>query len=167
MPHCSIFCSRPSAGIRLNHGDCNSKTILVLSIIVLRHSKHCPLWNDAPENLRLDGKSQGCRALHHAVFASVNAQHCPHLSFAPQFDVNGKIKCQTVGNIQPQDLFTADELAKFVAIELAAGIDPTTGIKIVDPTPARPLPCGLLGLGVFCWNGCGFFGWLLGLCATV
>jgi hypothetical protein len=114
----------------------------------------------------VDGKSQGCRALH-AVLASFSNQHCPHLSFVPQVDVHGKIKCQTVGTIQPEDLFTADEITKFLEIERAAGMDPTTGIKIIDPTPpARPPPCELLGLGIFCFNGCGFLGRWLGLCVT-
>ena len=119
----------------------------------------------AQEGLHVDGKSQGCRALH-AVFAAVNDVHCPHLSFTPLQDVNGKIKCQTVGNIQPQDLFTAAEITKFFDIGLAAGIDPTTGIKIVNPTPASPPPCGLFGLSLLCFNGCGFFGRLFGLCAA-
>ena len=117
------------------------------------------------EEGRVDGKSQGCRALH-AVFASVNDVHCPHISFAPQQDVHGKIKCQTKGDILPENLFTADEITKFFDIGLAAGIDPTTGVKIVDPTPASPPPCGLFGLSILCFNGCGFIGRLLGLCAT-
>ena len=117
------------------------------------------------EGMHVDGKSQGCRILH-AVFASVNDVHCPHISFAPQQDVHGKIKCQTKGDIQPEDLFTANEITKFFDIGLAAGIDPTTGIKIVDPAPASPPPCGLFGLSILCFNGCGFFGRLLGLCAS-
>ena len=117
-------------------------------------------------DLHVDGNSQGCRALH-AVFASVNDVHCPHISLAPQQDVNGKIKCQTIADIQAEDLFTADEITKFFDIGLAAGIDPTTGIKIVDSAPAGPPPCGLFGLSILCFNACGFFGRLLDLCATV
>ena len=121
-----------------------------------------PLLDDGAH---ADGKSQACRALH-AVFAAVNPEHCPHISFAPQIDVHGKIKCQTVGNIQPEDLFTPEEITKFFDIGQAVGIDPATGIKIVVELPTSTKPCGLLGLGILCFNGCGFFGRLFGLCAT-
>jgi hypothetical protein len=42
----------------------------------------------------VDGKSQGCRFLH-AVFAAEDEMHCPHISFVPAVDVDGKEKCQT------------------------------------------------------------------------
>ena len=52
----------------------------------------------------LDGKDFGCRVLH-AAFAERNDKHCPHISFEPLEDSNGKLKCQTSANIQVSDHF--------------------------------------------------------------
>ena len=116
------------------------------------------------ERSHIDGNTQGCRMLH-SVFAATNGHHCPHLSFTPMVDVNGIIKCQTKRGVEPEDLFTPDEIGLFFEIEKAIGIDPTTGIKILDPS-IPPGACGLFGLGIFCSNGCGWFGQLFGLCVT-
>jgi len=64
----------------------------------------------------VDGNSKGCRVLH-AVFASENSDHCPHLSFEPMTDVNGKIKCQVSANNSPDELFNDVD---FAALELTA-----------------------------------------------
>jgi hypothetical protein len=60
----------------------------------------------------VDGNSQGCRFLH-AAFAASNEKHCAHLSFLPQEDPKGRIKCQTSHNISVTDLFDADDMALF------------------------------------------------------
>ena len=117
------------------------------------------------DGVHADGKTQSCRALH-AVLATENDVHCPHISLEPRVDVHGKIKCQTVGDLQPEDLFGPEEITKFFDVGLAAGIDPATGIKIVEPPSTTNQPCGLFGLGIFCFNGCGFLGRLFGLCAS-
>ena len=57
----------------------------------------------------LDDKSKGCRILHSA-FAAQNENHCPHLSFIPQEDYKGQIKCQKSEEVKPSDLFSAFEL---------------------------------------------------------
>mmetsp|Transcript_42413 Transcript_42413/g.70527 ORF Transcript_42413/g.70527 Transcript_42413/m.70527 type:complete len:339 (+) Transcript_42413:63-1079(+) len=41
----------------------------------------------------VDGKSRGCRVLHSA-FASTNDFHCPHISYEPEEDDGGQVKCQ-------------------------------------------------------------------------
>ena len=56
-----------------------------------------------------DGDSQACRQIH-SMFVEENQNHCPHVSFVPMEDVNGKIKCQESGNVLPEDLFTEEEL---------------------------------------------------------
>ena len=66
----------------------------------------------ASDNFYVDGNDAGCRKLH-AVFAGFNDEHCPHLSFIPIEDVNGKIKCQTSQNLQVADYFTEAEIAKY------------------------------------------------------
>jgi hypothetical protein len=60
----------------------------------------------------IDGYSQGCRALH-ATFASNNAAHCAHISFAPEEDPKGNIKCQDSAEILISDLFDPQDLVSF------------------------------------------------------
>ncbi|KAL7548241.1 hypothetical protein ACHAWF_011532, partial [Thalassiosira exigua] len=59
-----------------------------------------------------DGYSRSCRMLH-AAFVVLNSAHCPHISFVPVKDADGKIKCQTSKNILPSDLFADSELDDF------------------------------------------------------
>mmetsp|Transcript_34474 Transcript_34474/g.62000 ORF Transcript_34474/g.62000 Transcript_34474/m.62000 type:complete len:301 (-) Transcript_34474:208-1110(-) len=74
-----------------------------------------------------DGDSQGCRALHGA-FASVNPEgHCPHISFTPNQDPNGKIKCSESAGVKPTDLFDDDDIGMFQTFCEVNGIDPTKG----------------------------------------
>lgn len=53
---------------------------------------------------RLDGDSVGCRAIH-AILSEWDSRHCPHISFEPQADYQGKVKCQTTIGLQEEDLF--------------------------------------------------------------
>jgi len=55
----------------------------------------------------IDGNSQGCRSLH-AAFAKDNSNHCPHLSFTPETDVFGNIKCQESSFLDPEVVFSAE-----------------------------------------------------------
>lgn len=57
----------------------------------------------------LDGKSTACRILHSA-FAAQNKDHCPHLSFVPQMDLKGRVKCQESKEHKPSDFFSSFEL---------------------------------------------------------
>ena len=79
----------------------------------------------------VDGNSQGCRALH-GVFAKVNpAGHCPHISFSPYEDPNGKIKCLESAGDKPSDLFDDDDIGMFQTFCEDNGIDPTKGYALV------------------------------------
>jgi hypothetical protein len=77
-----------------------------------------------------DGDSQSCRMLH-AVFASTNDVHCPHISFVPEADSDGAIKCQESQGILPSDTFTEDDFQAFSAWMVEEGI-PEVGY-VVDP----------------------------------
>eukprot|EP00984_Skeletonema_dohrnii_P025530 scaffold14713_cov135-Skeletonema_dohrnii-CCMP3373.AAC.1 len=71
-------------------------------------------WDALPiseEGFRIDGNSKGCRIVH-ASMAALNEKHCPHISFLPVEDLNGKVKCQTSGMRSPEDVFTQWELDK-------------------------------------------------------
>jgi hypothetical protein len=61
------------------------------------------------ENGYLDGNTKGCRLLY-SSFVPRNTGHCPHLSFAPQEDEKGQIKCQTSRERNSSDLFSSEEL---------------------------------------------------------
>ena len=77
----------------------------------------------------IDGNTIGCRA-RHAAFAEDNPDHCPHISFEPQADSNGKMKCQESDNINPLDLFDEVDLEDFYEF-LDDHIDSRTGYKIL------------------------------------
>jgi len=70
----------------------------------------------------IDGKSQGCRALH-AVFAALNPNHCPHISFAPQIDFKGAFKCQSSGLVDPATLFSSSDLSAYETFGQSIGFD--------------------------------------------
>jgi hypothetical protein len=77
-----------------------------------------------------DGNSQGCRALH-ATFAETNPEkHCAHLSFLPQVDKDGKLKCQVSDGIKVTDLFSDEELGAYRHFCKKNGIDPNMGHTI-------------------------------------
>jgi len=72
-----------------------------------------------------DGNSQACRSLH-GMLAGLNPdQHCPHISFAPQEDPNGAIKCQTSKNVDATDLFTAQQLGLLALFKIENAIPPS------------------------------------------
>ena len=75
----------------------------------------------AEENGSVDGKSMSCRTLH-AAFAATNSKHCPHMSFAPQYDNECKLKCQESANSSYDDLFLQTELDYFAAFSKAVGL---------------------------------------------
>ena len=61
---------------------------------------------------RADGYNRGCRMLH-ATFAEENGKHWPPISFDPQVDPKGFIKCQDSADILAEDLFDAVHFASF------------------------------------------------------
>mmetsp|Transcript_3826 Transcript_3826/g.6863 ORF Transcript_3826/g.6863 Transcript_3826/m.6863 type:complete len:339 (+) Transcript_3826:89-1105(+) len=60
----------------------------------------------------IDGNTKGCRILH-SVFANTNPNHCPHISFEADEDVNGLIKCNESKQTPLTDLFTEQQLGLF------------------------------------------------------
>ena len=75
---------------------------------------------------RIDGNTEGCRMLH-SVLAQERNVHCPHISFEPMADVQGKIKCQTEGTLTVVDLFTQDDLDAYADYASGRGLDPDVG----------------------------------------
>lgn len=60
----------------------------------------------------VSGNTQGCRILH-AAFVRQNPKHCGHISFVPQADPEGEIKCQTSLNTNVTDLFDEEDFGFF------------------------------------------------------
>ena len=88
----------------------------------------------------LDGNTKGCRILHSA-FAETNDKHCPHLSFVPEEDYLGRVKCQSSGGVQPEDLFSDQELTFFQKYGEEHGLPRDTlfaecEVANVDPAPS-------------------------------
>ena len=75
----------------------------------------------ADENGKLDGKSYGCRVIH-SFFARTNADHCPHVSFLPEYDVNCLLKCQKSKGVTNEDLFHPVELGAFAQLGVTLGL---------------------------------------------
>ena len=78
----------------------------------------------------IDGNSWSCRALHGA-FALDNNHHCPHISFVPQEDEDGVIKCQESQKTNMTDYFTPEDFDKLEAFraEHAHVVDLPYGFK--------------------------------------
>lgn len=77
----------------------------------------------------VDGLDYGCRILH-STLSSFNPIHCPHISFVPVADINGKVKCQISLNIQVSDLFSEEDFALHHQYLVSEQIDPSKGMKI-------------------------------------
>lgn len=56
-----------------------------------------------------DGDSKSCRFFH-SHMASTNTDHCPHISFEREVDLNGKYKCSESALVRPDVAFTSDEI---------------------------------------------------------
>ncbi len=79
--------------------------------------------------------SKGCRTLH-AAFAAQNKDHCPHLSFIPETDINGIVKCQEeTKTSKPSDLFTSSELYLIKDLAVQKGFPTDTLIRECDYNP--------------------------------
>jgi len=83
-----------------------------------------PVFNDGGY---VDGLSQGCRVLHAALAEQNPQDHCAHIAINATLDPLGLYKCQDSSHIQPEDLFTDEELASFDEFALSHGIDPAVG----------------------------------------
>ena len=76
----------------------------------------------------IDGNTKGCRILH-AVFAKTNPDHCPHISFEADEDVNDLVKCNESKRTLPTDLFTEEQLGLFTYASNLLGLG-DSGIDI-------------------------------------
>eukprot|EP00581_Thalassiosira_minuscula_P002991 CAMPEP_0183742550 /NCGR_PEP_ID=MMETSP0737-20130205/64759_1 /TAXON_ID=385413 /ORGANISM="Thalassiosira miniscula, Strain CCMP1093" /LENGTH=840 /DNA_ID=CAMNT_0025978137 /DNA_START=297 /DNA_END=2819 /DNA_ORIENTATION=- len=84
-------------------------------------------YDDLPasdEDAYVDGNSKGCRIIH-SRFARINPDHCAHLSFEPEEDSKGRIKCQESIGQQFQDFFSKYELESFLKTAHEWGFDET------------------------------------------
>jgi hypothetical protein len=72
----------------------------------------------------LDGNTQGCRVIH-SVFARTNSDHCPHISFEADEDINGLVKCNESKKVLPSDLFTQQQLGMFMVASNMLGLGDT------------------------------------------
>ena len=73
----------------------------------------------------IDGNSTGCRNLH-AALASINVDHCPHISYHPQEDKKGRIKCSSEyqNNFSLNDFWDDGDFALFEHTASVFGLDP-------------------------------------------
>lgn len=77
-----------------------------------------------------DSYSSGCRAVH-AVFASTNPVHCPHISFDAMLDNRNKSKCQVSENLQESDFFDSSDAKAYHRFQREVGIEPGIGYKLL------------------------------------
>jgi len=78
--------------------------------------------DDSSETLNyIDGNSRGCRIIH-AYFASTNPDHCPHISFEADEDVNGLVKCNKSKLAPLTDIFSEMELGLFMFASTLLGL---------------------------------------------
>jgi hypothetical protein len=85
----------------------------------------------------IDGNSQACRVLH-SFMASKNDDHCPHITFEPEVDKNGKIKCNESAGEYHSDIFTAEEIGFMLfAGQNFFGFDETAARITYEACPAE------------------------------
>lgn len=94
-------------------------------------------WDALPineEGALIDGNSKGCRIVH-ASMAALNEKHCPHISFLPVEDDDGKVKCQESGMRSPMDVFTQWELDKIREAAAEHGLPRDTMFEELEYQP--------------------------------
>jgi len=99
--------------------------------------KSLPNFDDIGGLSYIDGNTKACRYFH-AVFANTNSDHCPHISFDAEEDVNGIVKCNMSKQTPLTALFTDTqlELFSFAATKFGFG---STGIDIsFEACPTAP-----------------------------
>ena len=71
----------------------------------------------------VDGNSVGCRTLHASLVVK-DDKHCPHLSYIPMVDRDGKYKCQLQGenNMTPSAIFSEEDLSLFEHNGISSGL---------------------------------------------
>lgn len=129
----SLFSRCPLAGVNTwTHNGLPSYAACITSFEAL------PAFDDGPrlESSRsqgggFDGNSSSCRLLH-SFLASINTDHCAHLSFKPMTDSQGRIKCQHSNRMQPSDSFDDFDMANFDQFKEAMGYPIATGFNQVD-----------------------------------
>ena len=89
----------------------------------LRRYNRLPSYDEIDGAAYFDGDSKGCRNLH-AIFAATNPFHCPHVSFAPDKDDKGVIKCHESQGISVADIFPQEILDAFLGASFMLGLGP-------------------------------------------
>lgn len=94
-----------------------------------------------------DGKDYSCRSLH-ATFADINPDHCAHISFEPQEDPHGVIKCQKSANISYADIFDEDDFDGFYDyIESKESMIESRDGFVINDLPKQNNISSLVGFG--------------------
>ena len=78
------------------------------------------------------------------MFAATNDFHCPHISYEPEEDGNGDVKCQVS---QPGEDISADDMAFYDKFLLENGLNATTGFTLLPTLPCSAnsdCPVGLI-----------------------
>jgi hypothetical protein len=76
-----------------------------------------------------DENSTSCRVLHANLALQRPETRCPHISYFPEEDRNGKIKCSQGENYAPEDFFGPEDFALFARAAGSGGLDPTEQFK--------------------------------------
>lgn len=100
------------------------------------------------DNADFSGNTQGCRVLH-AAFAATNPMHCPHISFLPVEDDNGKIKCQESAYRPVEEMFDEDDLEVFDTRRNELGLDNEMAAVVCDCTAEQAEQSWFAGVAAF------------------
>jgi hypothetical protein len=77
----------------------------------------------------MDTNSTGCRSFHTNLARERQDINCPHISYFPEEDMHGKIKCSENNNRSPQDFFTEGNLALFPRAASSFGLNSSTQFR--------------------------------------
>ena len=88
--------------------------------------------DNAKGYITVDSNSTGCRHLHMTMALHSPEIHCPHFSFQPMEDPNGKIKCSDSSDYAIEDYFNENDISLFRQSALIGGMEYGTYYKKIE-----------------------------------
>lgn len=98
-----------------SHGDCMER---MDSLPISTKNKH---GLDT-----IDGNSTGCRHMHASLAVQSPEMNCPHLSYIPMEDKDGKVECNESNDFSQEDFFSRSDFNLFERVAIEADVNAST-----------------------------------------
>lgn len=90
----------------------------------------------------VDGNSTGCRHMHASLALQSPAIHCPHLSFTPMEDKDGKVECSASNDFSQEDFFSRSDFNLFERVAVEADVNTSTLFEPLLESNVTDCPTG-------------------------